>query len=65
MPRSHRRLRRRPPAPDPRRLHRLIQRVPNTSVLGRGFSVPSGDSTVWSSHLSPNLGRTSPSILRI
>src|SRR5215217_6640095 len=52
MPRSHRRLRRGPSAPDPCGLHRLLQRTANASVSGQGFAGPSAGPTVWSARCS-------------
>jgi len=53
MPRSHRRLRRSPSAPDPCRLRRLLQQTPNASVPGEGFAAPSCNGSA-SSLLSPS-----------
>jgi hypothetical protein len=63
MPRSHRRLRRNPSAPDSCDLHRLLQRTPNASVLGQGFSDPSAYSTAGSACRAAHPWRTSSSIL--
>jgi transposase-like protein len=63
MPRSHRRLWRRPLASNPWCLHHLLQRTPNACVVGRGFAGPSAHSTARSPHRAAPSRRTSSSIL--
>src|ERR1700738_819746 len=63
MPRSHRRLRRRPLASNSWCLHRLLQRTPNASVVGQGFAEPSARSTTRSRHRAADSRMTSSSIL--
>src|SRR5882757_2714469 len=63
MPRSHRRLRRSPSAPNSCGLRRLLQRTPNASVVGEGFAGPSADPPVWPDRSVADPRRTSSSIL--
>src|SRR5580704_16912982 len=63
VPRSYRRLRRGPSAPDPFGLHRLLQRMPNTSVLGQRFAGPSADPPARPACCSADPWRTSSSVL--
>src|SRR5580704_18569343 len=63
MPRSHRRLRRGPPAPNPYGLQRLLQRPANTSVAGQGFAAPSIGPAPRQARRSADPRRAAPSIL--
>src|SRR5260370_38787702 len=63
MPRSHRRLRRGPPAENPCGVRRLLQRTANASVPGEGFAAPSTGATARPACCSAHPGRASPSIL--
>jgi hypothetical protein len=62
MPRSYRRLRRCPSAPDPCGLHRLL-RTPNAPDPGQGFAGSSFYSAVWPDHSATDPRRTSSRIL--
>jgi hypothetical protein len=50
-------------APDRCGLHRLLQRMPNTSVPGQGSAGPSADPTARPARCSADPRRTSPSVL--
>ena len=63
VPRSYRCLRRGPFASDRCGLHRLLQRMPNTSVAGQRFARPSADPTARPACCSVDPRRTSPSVL--
>ena len=63
MPRSHRRPRRDPAAPGPRRLRRLLQQFPNASILGQRFAEPSTGPAARPARCSADPRRTSSSIL--
>jgi hypothetical protein len=63
VPRSYRRLRRGPFAPDPLGLRRLLQRFPDAPILGQRYAEPSADPTARPARCSADPRRTSSSLL--